>query len=419
VTARLRIALVSEHASPLATLGAVDAGGQNVYVDALARGLARRGHDVVVHTRRDDPALPPVVTMAPGVRVRHVDAGPPTQLDKDSLWPFMDRFASVLAERFRDDAPDVVHTHFWMSGDAGGRAARAVGVPWVHTYHALGAVKRRHLGDDDPSPAARLGVERAIAHETDAIVATCRDEVAELVRFAGSVAPVAIVPCGIDTSVFRPHGDAAPRRTGTRRLVSVSRLVRRKGVGDAIRALRWLPRTELVVAGGPPLERIADDPEHRRLVDVARRAGVADAVSFVGGLDRAAVARLLRSADLAVCAPAYEPFGIAPIEAMACGVPVIGTAVGGLLDTVEPGVTGSLVPPGRPDLIAAAARRLLVDDDCRSRLAAEAAARAAARYDWRRVVEQVEDAYRATIARAGETPTARSVTHPEVGRCAS
>src|SRR5215211_3073477 len=156
----VRIAMVSEHASPLALLGGVDAGGQNVHVADLARYLGALGHDVVVHTRRDDPALPRRVPFAPGVVIDHIDAGPAAPIPKDALLPHMRAFARDLVRVWAVDRPDVVHSHFWMSGLASVRAARALGVPVAHTYHALGVVKRRHQGSHDTSPPERLAVER-------------------------------------------------------------------------------------------------------------------------------------------------------------------------------------------------------------------------------------------------------------------
>src|SRR3954470_22219983 len=176
----MRIAMVSEHASPLAVLGGVDAGGQNVHVAALAAALGRLGHEVVVHTRRDDAALPRRVPLAPGVEVDHVDAGPPSEVPKDELLPYMRAFGDELREAWGEDPPDVVHAHFWMSAIAALRAAVPLGIPVVHTFHALGTVKRRHQGAEDTSPEGRLALEREICRRVDRIVATCSDEVFEL-----------------------------------------------------------------------------------------------------------------------------------------------------------------------------------------------------------------------------------------------
>src|SRR5690242_7740256 len=156
---RMKIAMVSEHASPLAVLGGVDAGGQNVHVAELASALARQGDDVVVHTRRDFAELPRRVTLCPGVEVDHVDAGPPTEVPKDELLAHMPAFADELREQWAADPPDVVHSHFWMSGLAALDAARDLGIPVVHTFHALGIVKRRHQGAADTSPPTRVKLE--------------------------------------------------------------------------------------------------------------------------------------------------------------------------------------------------------------------------------------------------------------------
>ncbi len=383
--------MVSEHASPLAALGDVDAGGQNVHVAALAMGLARRGAEVVVHTRRDDPALPDRVPLAPGVTVRHVDAGPARHVPKDELLPHMDRFAGELAREWRASPPEVVHSHFWMSGRAA-LAAAPPGLPVVHTFHALGVVKRRHQGDRDTSPPERLGEERAIIAGAERIVATCSDEVFELLRLGADRRRLSVVPCGVDAARFTPDGPAEPRSRP--RVVCVGRIVERKGVDDVIRAMAHLPGAELVIAGGPPAGRLAGDPDAERLLLVARQAGVADRVELRGGIGRDEVGPLMRSAVCVVCAPWYEPFGIVPLEAMACGVPVVATAVGGMIDTVVDGVTGVHVPPRRPDAIAGAIGALIEDPARRDELGAAGVRRARERYTWDRVAASTLEVYR-------------------------
>src|SRR4051812_21391420 len=159
----MKVTMVSEHASPLALLGGVDAGGQNVVVAALSTELARMGATVTVHTRRDDPSLPRRVPFAPGVVVDHVEAGPPTEIPKDDLFPYMDQFAADLYRQWTRDRPDVVHAHFWMSGQAALAAARPLGIPVVQTFHAHGIVKRRQQGSKDTSPRQRISIEARIA----------------------------------------------------------------------------------------------------------------------------------------------------------------------------------------------------------------------------------------------------------------
>jgi D-inositol-3-phosphate glycosyltransferase len=389
----MRIAMVSEHASPLAALGGVDAGGQNVHVHALAAALGRRGDDVVVHTRRDDPGSPRRVPFAPGAEVDHVDAGPPSVVPKDELLPYMAEFGVRLRAQWRDEPPDVVHAHFWMSAVAALAAAGPLGIPVVHTFHALGTVKRRHQGDRDTSPPERLGIEREIAERVDRIVATCTDEVFELVRMGADPHRVTVVPCGVDLGLFGGDGPAEPRTEGRHRLVSASRLVERKGLGEMVSALAELPDAELHIAGGPPAAELEDEPEARRLRTLAAELGVGDRLVLRGRVERTDMPALLRSADVVVCAPWYEPFGIVPLEAMACGVPVVATAVGGQIDSVVHGETGVHVPPRDPAALALALRELLDDPERRAALGANGRERARQRYAFDRIAAATRDVY--------------------------
>lgn len=404
----MRIAMISEHASPLAAgsgragLGGADGGGQNVFVAELAAQLGRRGHYVTVYTRRDAPVPSGRVRLAPGVVVEHVPAGPPERIPKDGLLPWMHDFGRHLADRWSTEPPDVAHAHFWMSGLAAIQAAQQAGarrIPVVQTYHALGTVKRRHQGDGDTSPASRVRLERAIGRAADTVIATCSDEVAELAAMGVPRDRVQVVPCGVDLGLFAPAGSpAAPPAGGRHRLVVLSRLVERKGVDTAIRALAHLPDAELAVAGGPPRGGLSRDPEVRRLRRAARDAGVAGRVEFLGRLGRGEVPALLRSASLVLALPWYEPFGMVPLEAMACGVPVVATAVGGHLDTVVDGVTGALVRPRDPEAAARAARALLDDPAARAAMGRAGAARAREHYSWARVAAATAEVYRHAAA---------------------
>ncbi|MFI7481869.1 glycosyltransferase [Kocuria sp. M1R5S2] len=394
----MRIAMVSEHASPLAALGGVDAGGQNVYVAALAEHLAGLGHEVVVYTRRDDARLPDEVPLAAGARVVHVPAGPPSPLPKDDLAPYMDEFGRRLVRDWaRRGAPDLVHAHFWMSGLAARRAAQAVQVPVVQTFHALGAVKRRHQGAADTSPPGRLAAENEIVAAADLVLATCRDERAELLALGGDLDRIDVVPCGVDLDAFAP----APPRAGVHRprIVALGRLVERKGVDVVVRALAELPEAELVVAGGPDRSALDRDPEALRLRALARELGVADRVRLLGRIDHEDTGALLAGADVVACTPWYEPFGMVPLEAMACARPVVGSAVGGLLDSIEDGVTGLHVPPRDVAGTAAALRRLLEDPELAARMGRAGRERVERLFGWRRVAQQTEHSYARVVER--------------------
>src|SRR4051794_9395591 len=271
----MRIAMVSEHASPLAALGGVDAGGQNVHVASLAAALGRRGDEVVVHTRRDSPALPRRVAFAPGVEVDHVGAGPARDVRRAALLPYMAAFADELREQWAAEPPDVVHSHFWMSAVAALAAAGPLGIPVVHTFHALGIVKRRHQGARDTSPPGRVEIERSIARSVDRVVAPCPDGVFGLGRMGAARRRIGVVPCGVDVSRFPPRGRAETRTPGRRRLVAACRLVERKGIADAIAALALAqaPDAELHVAGGPEREARAGHAQAQRLRGLADELG--------------------------------------------------------------------------------------------------------------------------------------------------
>ncbi|MFC8427584.1 glycosyltransferase [Streptomyces sp. NPDC057253] len=390
-----RVAMVSEHASPLAGLGGPDAGGQNVYVAQLARLLARRGHEVTVYTRRDSPRTPERVTTPDGVRVVHVPAGPAAPIPKDELPPYMPEFGAWLAREWQEWRPDVVHAHFWMSGTAALAGARDLGVPVVQTYHALGTVKRRYQGAADTSPSNRVSIETAVGRACDAILATCRDEVAELLAMGLPRRNITVVPCGVDPEQFAPAPRGGRTRSGPRRLLTVGRLVPRKGFDRAIRVLSHVPDAELVIAGGPEPDLLFAEPEAERLLSIAQEHRVADRVTFLGGVGRDRMPHLMADADLVLSLPRYEPFGIVPVEAMACGTPVVATAVGGQLDTVADGRTGVLVPPGDGDerRIGALIRDLLDDPERLARYGSQGRRRVLDRYTWDRVADGVTGVY--------------------------
>lgn len=377
--------MVSEYASPLAALGKVATGAQNVQVEELAAGLARCGHEVVVHTRREDPAVPAVAYTPCGVRVEQVAAGPPERIGGDDLLPHLGAFAQHLRDRWAGDPPDVVHAHCWSSGLASLIAARHLGVPVVQTFHTLGAMTRRHESGAGSGPPEREQVERLAARRVSWALVPNSDEVLALVRMGVPRSRVSVVPCGVDIGTFRPEGPALPRTRGRQRLVVLGGPAPHEGIDTLISALAGLPDAELLVAGGPEAQRLAGH---------ARACGVADRVHLLGQIGRDQVPVLLRSADAVVCASRYEPFGIVALEAMACGVPVVATAVGAMTDIVVDRVTGRLVPPDRPDLLTRTLRELLADPALRAGYGAAGQDRASSRYTWDQVAADTLRVYR-------------------------
>jgi D-inositol-3-phosphate glycosyltransferase len=387
----MRIAMISEHASPLVAGRDVIGVGHEGHVADLSRALAELGHDVRVYTRRDSPDLPAVVSMAEGFRVVHVPAGPPERIPPDLLLPHMGDFAQWLDADWRDGdwAPDVAHAHFWTSGLAAVTAARRFGIPVVQSFHELAEAESR----TSEKGASRAGYERALGRAVDRVVAQSQDEVRGLVRIGVPRAQLTLVPAGVDSDRFTPDGPAAERDPERPRILSVGRLVERKGFGDVIQAMRYVPGAECVVVGGPPAEQLTADPQARKLRAIAEKFHVADRVRLVGAVPAKDMPRWYRSADVLVAAPWHEQFELAPLEAMACGVPVVGTAVGGLTETVVDGLTGDLVPARDPRALGGALRRLVNDKVRRFAYATAALDRARQAYSWRRVASQLGSVY--------------------------
>jgi glycosyltransferase involved in cell wall biosynthesis len=297
-----------------------------------------------------------------------------------------------------------------MSGvaalDAARRGHPGAHIPVVQTFHALGTVKRRHQGAGDTSPLERQWLEPSVGRSVDRIIATCSDEVFELKAMGIDTSRISVAPCGVDLELFSGSGPAESRNR-PHRILSVGRLVPRKGVDLLIEALPALRDAGfdvelLIVGGGGNAAALADDAEAHRLLNIATDLGVQDRVSFRGQVPRDAMPALFRSADAVVCAPWYEPFGIVPLEAMACGVPVVAAAVGGLRDTVVDQRTGLHVPPKDPAAIAAALTALLSDPDLRRALGRAGEARAKSRYSWARVAAETERAYLQTLAASAD-----------------
>lgn len=435
-----RVAMISEHASPVATMGSTDCGGQNVYVDQVARGLARLGWPVDIFTRADGPDLSPI-HWADGVRILPVRAGPLAPIPKDDIWPHIDEFVASTEALVAAFGPyDLVHGNFWMSGWVGTRLKAELGLPLVQIFHALGAVKRKYQGDADTSPRDRLDAERQVVEAADVLLAQCPTERAELIEFYDAdPTRIRVVPSGVDLDRFAPiPRDVARRALGLpldeRIAVYVGRLLPRKDVANVIEAFGillcgdtlveakaarlareldegellavsdgsrrgWIeqPRRPRPVAGADQPERdyrllvvggetpdadLTREPEMRRLIALADELGIGDRVTFVGRRPSQDLPWYYSAADVFVTTPWYEPYGLTPLEAMACGIPAVCAGVGGITYTVADGETGFLVPPRRPDRLAEQLDRVLRDDALRARLARSARERVERQFTW-------------------------------------
>ncbi|MGD9946138.1 MAG: glycosyltransferase family 4 protein [Burkholderiaceae bacterium] len=421
-----RIALVSEHASPLTTLGGVDSGGQNVYVAKVAQTLAAAGCGVDVYTRRDGSTLPEIVDWAPRLRVIHLEAGPAEPIPKEFLLAHMPAFAHELCRhiQLQRSRYAVLHANFFMSGWATLQAARRFDLPMVITFHALGRVRRLHQGDSDGFPDLRFDIEDELVRCADRVIAECPQDLADLIEHhAADSDRVDVVPCGVDPQELQPiERSEARRRLGLPQsefiVLQLGRMVPRKGVDNVIRGLAELAARHelqrngagdgdaggalrLIVAGGdaaaPEVMRCG---EIRRLAGIAETLGIADRVQFFGQCERDRLALLYSAADVFVTTPWYEPFGITPLEAMACARPVIGASVGGIRSTVIDGLTGFLIPPNDPSALADRLTRLQADPAMSRRFGQAGRARVLAQYTWSDVTRRLCHTYLRVAAAA-------------------
>jgi glycosyltransferase involved in cell wall biosynthesis len=390
----MRVGLVRAHAG--APGPAHDVAGTQQHVARVAAELSGRGHDVRVYERLEDPELPPT-TDTDGYRVERVPVGPSTRAPTASLVPHVPEFGRWLTDHWSGDwAPDVVHGHFWIGGLAAASAVRETAIPVVQTFHSLGAEQLRHLGRAYSGPGERIALERALSRAVDLAVAQSTDEVDELTRMGLDRAAVAVVPAGVDIGRFTPDGDAAPRERRAR-ILSVGGVAPGHGQEDLIRALRMVGDAELIILGGPPADELDDHPEARRLRDFAAENGVAEQLRLIGAVPYDQMPAWYRSADLVACTPRYASAGRVPLEAMACGVPVVGYALGGISDTVVDEVTGRLVPPGDVRGLGVTLRRLLADDAQRFAYGHAAVDRVRCRYTWERTAGALERLYERVV----------------------
>ncbi|MBQ1046628.1 MULTISPECIES: glycosyltransferase [unclassified Micromonospora] len=408
----MRVGLVCAHAGSSTDGPTV---GTQEHIARVAAELAARGHDVRVYERRA-AAAQPALTELDGYRVERVPVGPPDVLSTAELVPFVAEYGRWLAGQWAGDwTPDVVHGHYWVGGLAAAHAVRATDIPVVQTFHSLGVEQLRHLGPRYGGPGERIPLERALTRAVDVAVAQCNDEVDELTRMGLQRTAVAMVPTGVDTGQFHPDGEAAPRDQRPR-ILSVGGLAPGHGHDDLIRAMRLVGDAELVIAGGPPAERLDGHAEARRLRELAERAGVAEQVKLVGAVPHDQMATWYRSADVVACTPHYASAGRVSLEAMACGVPVVGYAMGGIADAVVDEVTGKLVPPGDVRTLGVTLRRLLSDNAGRFAYGHAAVDRVRCSYTWERTAAALERLYERVIGRRRPAtpiePTPVEVTPP-------
>jgi D-inositol-3-phosphate glycosyltransferase len=406
-----RVAVLSVHTSPLHQPGTGDAGGMNVYIVEVARRLAQAGVEVEVFTRATSGDLPPSVEMAPGVLVRHVITGPLEGLAKEDLPAHLCSFTHGVLRAEAARSPgwyDLVHSHYWLSGQVGWLAKDRWGVPLVHTAHTLAKVKNRKLAEGDtPEPLARVLGEELVVGEADRLVANTPTEARELVDLYGApLDRVSVVEPGVDLDRFTPPAlgrEAACRAAARRRLglperghvvAFVGRIQPLKAPDVLLRAVAQLPPDRLApltvaIVGG-------NSGSGLDLAGLAGSLGIGDRVRFLPPQSRTGLPDLYRAADL-VAVPSYnESFGLVALEAQACGTPVVAAAVGGLVTAVRDNISGVLVDGHDPDTWAKVLGGLLTEPRARVRLA-RGAIEYAQHFSWNRTAAGLLAVYRDAV----------------------
>ena len=402
-----RVAVLSVHTSPLEQPGTGDAGGMNVYIVQTATRMAARGVEVEIFTRATSSGLPPVVQMAPGIKVRHVVAGPFEGLGKEELPGQLCAFtAGVLRAEARHEPGyyDAIHSHYWLSGQVGWLARERWGVPLVHTAHTLAKVKNAALADGDtPEPRMRVIGEEQVVEEADRLVANTEVEAAELVKlYDAGPEKVLTIPPGVDLERFTPGDPVAARAALDLRpdhvvLAFVGRIQPLKAPDVLLRAAAELlvrdpslrSRLVVLVVGGPSGSGLE---QPRALQLLAEELLIDDVVRFLPPLAGDELAQVYRAADV-VAVPSYnESFGLVALEAQACGTPVVAAAVGGLPVAVRHGVSGFLVNGHDPVEWARVLGHVALHPDRRAELAGNAVSHAR-RFSWERTTDTLLAAY--------------------------
>ena len=398
------IAFLSMHTSPLLQPGSGDAGGMNVYLDELSRTMAVRGVRADVYTRRTDPDDPDVVDVIPGYRVFHIDAGAATALPVSALPKHVRLFARQVEAMLRPHPPQILHSHYWLSGWAGLLVKRSLGIPLANSFHTLGRVKdESRRPDEPPESLLRIAAEHEVIEGSDCVMASTPSEAQELLEFYGADPNrLCTSPPGVDHRLFRPGSKARARqRLGLGEgpvVLYVGRIQPLKGVDVAVEAMAAIVArhkdSTLMVVGGPSGPRgLAEMTAlRRRAVDL----GLAGKIRFVGPVPHGLVAEMYRAADVVMVPSRSESFGLVAAEAQACGTPVVATRIGGLTDVVDDGASGFLIDGWDPVHHAEAVLRFLDNPELAAKMGA-AAVRWSKRFSWDATFRRYIELYKGAL----------------------
>lgn len=417
MTEHIRVAMLSYHTCPLATLGGKDTGGMNVYVRDLTRYLGRMGVHVDIYTRSQDEHVPHVLhNLGYGNRVVHIPAGPEQPLRKEELAKYVPDFVQEILQFTTSKGLryDLIHSHYWMSGIAGLELSQKWSVPLINMFHTLGTMKNRVAQSDEQLEGEyRVQGEKRVLREADTIIAATPAEVAQLQwLYQADISKVKVIPPGVDTSRFYSiPKDEAKAFIGIppcdQMLLFVGRIEPLKGLDVLFNAIglmlasgryEKIPFCLSVIGGDPDANEETMSAEMARLQEMRYELGLDDFVAFLGKKSQDTLPYYYSASEAVIVPSHYESFGMVALEAMACGVPVVASQVGGLAFLVQDGVTGYHVPVGDPEALCDRITALLQNSQLRQQLGSNAASFALA-YRWEEIAGRIKNLYLALLGR--------------------
>ena len=426
---RQAIALISDHADPAAEIGLEEAGGQNVYVRHVGETLAALGWQVDMFTRKSHADDDVIVQHSPHCRTIRLKAGEEAYIPRDRLFDHMPEFVDSFQSFQRSQGMNypLIHTNYWLSAWAGMELQKTSGIQLVHTYHSLGAVKYQSLVEIPQAANIRLRIEREILERANCVVATSPQEQETLRSLVSTRGQIEVIPCGTDTANFRltskTHARAKLKLDNCEKIILyVGRFDERKGIETLVRAFALLKshdlkNLKLIIVGGSSVN-MPDGAERIRIENIVDELGLKDSTFFAGRIGHDILPLYYTAADVCVIPSHYEPFGLVAIEAMACGVPVVASNVGGLRFTIIPEETGLLVEPKNIEAFANGIHRILFDELWVRKMRKQASANVNQRFSWMGVTIQLSELYRHVLARSIMHEQAWSYQMPSINRSA-
>ncbi len=408
---RQAIALISDHADPAAEIGWEEAGGQNVYVRHVGETLALLGWHVDMFTRKVRPDDAVIVQHSPHCRTIRLKAGPEEYIPRDKLFDYMPEFVVSFQEFQRTHGLNypLIHTNYWLSAWAGLELKKTNGIQLVHTYHSLGAVKYQSLQNLPHIANTRLIVERDILEKANCVISTSPQEEETLRALVSNHGQIEIIPCGTDTNNFRLTSKIDARHklkfdSHEKIILYVGRFDPRKGIETLVKACallkeRNLKNIKLIIVGGSSAH-MPDGDERKRIEKIVDELGMRDFTLFAGRIGHDILPLYYTAADVCVIPSHYEPFGLVAIEAMACGLPVVASNVGGLKFTIIPEETGLLVKPQDTEAFSEGIERILFDELWARKMRKLASANVNQRFSWSGVGIQLSELYRRVLAKS-------------------